>query len=444
MTKDATGRDRTDAEVAEAARALIEQDQAASESDVDDLLAGLRDGAWLDAQTFAPLRYTVPGLLPEGSILLVGPPKIGKSWLVLSVGLAVAAGGRALGIPVGTERPVLQLALEDGDRRMQDRCRVLLGAEPIPKRFTYLTEIAPGKLAHTIAAWLRLHGHEAPLVILDTLGKVMPQQLPGESAYQRDYRVGSTLKRLVDAYPGATLLTNHHDRKAGSEDFVDAVSGTHGLAGAADTTVVLTRRRTEADGKLQVTGRDVIEGEYALRFDAGAWSLNGTTLDEAAQNLRTARETTHLGDRSATILAFVAEHAAGVRAPQVAEALGLDLETAKDYLGRLARSKRLNRPSRGLYTPTGTPVATVASVAPKAPRFTPPVVSVGVEKEKATEATVATHLQGGCEVCGVANPEHASDCSFSAMVVCRTCPTVLKPEEHEHGVCRWCRDGGQG
>src|SRR5215217_8036733 len=49
-----------------------------------DLLAGLRDGAWLDAQYFPPLAYAVPGLIPEGSVLLVGPPKIGKSWLVLT------------------------------------------------------------------------------------------------------------------------------------------------------------------------------------------------------------------------------------------------------------------------------------------------------------------------------------------------------------------------
>lgn len=80
----------------------------------EDLLSGVRDGTWLGAQTFPPLRYSVPGVVPEGLTLLVGPPKAGKSWLALAVLLAVASGGRALGkLRVGAPRRVLYLALED-------------------------------------------------------------------------------------------------------------------------------------------------------------------------------------------------------------------------------------------------------------------------------------------------------------------------------------------
>jgi len=105
-----------------------------------ELLATLRDGAWLDAQEFPPLTYAVPGVIPEGSVLLVGAPKIGKSWLVLTIALAAAAGGQALSIQV-PKRPVFYLALEDGDRRLQDRCRKLLRGDPIPRDFEYLTRV---------------------------------------------------------------------------------------------------------------------------------------------------------------------------------------------------------------------------------------------------------------------------------------------------------------
>jgi RecA-family ATPase len=225
--------------------------------DAAPLLAGLRNGAWLDAQDFPPLVYAVPGLIPEGSGLLVGPPKIGKSWLGLDVTLAAASGGRTLGIIV-PRRPVLYLALEDSDRRLQDRCRKLLRGDPIPREFQYLIRVE-GPVIDTIASWLDLQHDEPPLVILDTLGKVMPPALTGESSYQRDYRIGTTLKRIADEHAGMTLLTNHHDRKANADDFVDSVSGTHGLAGAADTVIVLTRSRHETSGLLRVTGRDVPE-----------------------------------------------------------------------------------------------------------------------------------------------------------------------------------------
>jgi hypothetical protein len=40
----------------------------------DDVLAGMFSGAWLDTQTFPPLEYAVPGIIPEGFGLLVSPP----------------------------------------------------------------------------------------------------------------------------------------------------------------------------------------------------------------------------------------------------------------------------------------------------------------------------------------------------------------------------------
>jgi hypothetical protein len=321
--------------------------------DADRLLATLRDGAWLNSQVFPPLAYAVPGLIPEGSVLLVGAPKIGKSWLALSIALAAADGGKALGLDV-PKRPVLFAALEDGDRRLQDRCRRLLADDPIPPEFQYLTRVEPGRIADTIAAWVQFQAE--PLVVLDTLGKVLPPALQNETTYQRDYRVGSALKRIVDNSPGATLLVNHHQRKAGAEDFVDAVSGTAGLAGAADTVIVLSRNRQEAAGLLKVTGRDVAEGEYAVTFKDGAvWELDGhdlATAREKAQKVRaTTRATAGAGDRMLDVVLYAYTHPDGVRRGDVAEALHMDPKAATVYLARAADSGRLQRAERGLYTP---------------------------------------------------------------------------------------------
>ena len=137
------------------------------------------------------------------------------------------------------------------------------------------------------------------MIVVDTLGKVMPPALQGESAYQRDYRVGAALKALADAHPGLAVLVLHHDRKANADDFVDSVSGTHGLAGAADTIVVLCRRRQSADGSLKVTGRDVPENEYALKVIEGkAWQLDGADLAAAAAAARKREDARALGDVS--------------------------------------------------------------------------------------------------------------------------------------------------
>ncbi|WP_426311711.1 AAA family ATPase [Cellulosimicrobium sp. E-16] len=327
-----------------------------------DLLSLVRTGDWLDAQTFPELAWTVPGIIPEGFGLLTGPPKLGKSWLALHLGLAVACGSEAFGaVSTGRARPVLYLALEDGDRRLQERSRKLLDGAPIPANLHSVTAMPGASVIDLIGAWLDAHGDDDPLVILDTLGKVMPPSTPGESAYSRDYRIGSGLKRLTDSHPGSTLLVVHHTRKAEGADWMDSTSGTQGLNGSADFTVSLARSRNETEAVLRVTGRDVRENEYAMTSDDGHWMLAGKSLGEAAQAALGLKVSAGLGDRSAEIVAFVAEHPEGVRAVDVANHVGVTEKDAGTYLIRAQRAGRITRMSRGLYGPT-TPVGSVGSV----------------------------------------------------------------------------------
>src|SRR5918997_209730 len=67
---------------------------------------------------FGPIAYVVPGYIAEGCTLLAGRPKLGKSWLCLEIGLAVAGAGTCLGGLPCEEGDVLYLALEDNERRL--------------------------------------------------------------------------------------------------------------------------------------------------------------------------------------------------------------------------------------------------------------------------------------------------------------------------------------
>lgn len=331
---------------------------------MSDILDRLRTGTWLDAQTFAPLSWAVHGIIPEGFGLLTGPPKAGKSWASLGIALAVASGGKAFGkVPTGSPRPVLLLALEDGDRRLQGRCRTLLDGHAIPDRLHFTTHATAHEVIELIGEWLAEYGDRNPLVLLDTLGKVMPPALPGEGAYARDYRVGSRLKGLVDAHPGSTLLVIHHIRKQAigeAGDWMDSTSGTNGLNGAADFTINLHRPRGEDRGVIRVTGRDVPENEYAVTCSNGSWVIDGATLADAAQAALDARSADGLGDRSAEIVAYVTAQPEPVTTTQVADALSYP--DARRYLARLAETGRIRKAGRGLYT--GVPSVPMSQTAP--------------------------------------------------------------------------------
>ena len=69
------------------------------------------------------------------------------------------------------------------------------------------------------------------------------------------------------------------------------------------------------------------------------------------------RATDGLDERARSIVAYVSEHPDGVRAPQVADALDVDVAQIRQYLPRLYERNRVVRLDRGLYGP---PVASVA------------------------------------------------------------------------------------
>lgn len=317
-----------------------------------DYLSRVFDGGWLDSQQFPPMSWAVHGLIPEGMGLMTGAPKAGKSWAALGIALAVASGGMALGkVPTGDPRPVLLLALEDGPRRLQGRCRTLAPGQPIPQLLHFVTAAGPADVLQLVGAWLDRYGDHRPLAILDTLGKVMPPALPGEGAYQRDYRVGSRLKALTDEHPGACLLVVHHTRKAGSEDWMDSTSGTNGLNGAADFTINLSRNRNEDTGVIRVTGRDVPEGEYAVTNVSGSWVLDGEALADAARKAAEVRATANLGDRATEVLRLVNQHPEGIGPTEVGRQLDMPASNAGTYLQRLEESGRIRKHTRGRYAP---------------------------------------------------------------------------------------------
>lgn len=320
----------------------------------DNLLSGVRNGTWLTKQVFPELTYAIEGVVPEGFTIIVGAPKIGKSWLVLNFLLAIASGGKALSaVTTGPPRAVLYLALEDGDRRMQSRCIKLLGDTEIPAEFHYLTHVKPGEVLSTIDAWLDIYPDTA-LIVVDTLGKIIPDTGGGESPYQRDYRISSALKARADDHPGLAIAGCHHDRKANAEDFVDSVSGTHGLAGAADTIVVVARKRLSQSGILKVTGRDVTENEYAVTITDGVnWMLDGKDLAEAAEAARERQDTANLGDPSAMVLKTVNGHPEGLSPAEVAGITGIDADYARQLLQRHYSAGKVDRPGRGRYVPLG-------------------------------------------------------------------------------------------
>jgi len=232
----------------------------------------------LRLMVFPKPRWAVPDILPEGCNILAGKPKTGKSMMCLNLAIAVATGGLAFGkIPV-EKGGVLYLAMEDSERRLQERLTTMLQGSPWPENLHFNTE------------WPRIDNGEIPgldkrieeipdlrLLIIDTLQLIRPAQSGKQKTqYGIDYEDINVIKKLADKY-NISILPIHHLRKTQSEDIMDDISGTFGLTGAADGVLALKRQTSKADAELHITGRDIEPQDYALKFhnDLMFWQLLG-------------------------------------------------------------------------------------------------------------------------------------------------------------------------
>jgi len=247
-------------------------------------------GRELESIEFKDPAWVVPEILPEGLCLLSARPKKGKTWIALGISVAKSTGGCALG--KGELRliqgKVLYLCLEDKLRRAQKRLKIILGDDPFPEDLI-LAESWPrldkGGLS-ALQDFLKEHD-DCKLVVVDSFAKIKPPRPKNADAYEFDMAMGGVLQSLAQERQICLLLI-YHNRKAEADDPIDDVINSTGLTGAVDAILILRRGRGQADGTLFVTGRDVEEQAFSLKFQPkeGLWELMGTAAECAISQER--------------------------------------------------------------------------------------------------------------------------------------------------------------
>jgi hypothetical protein len=284
--------------------------------------------------TFDPIRYVVPGYIAEGATILAGRPKLGKSWLCLESGLAVASGNTCLGGILCEQGSVLFLALEDNRRRLQRRIDKVVspfGGE-WPEAFHYATEWprADEGGIEQIAAWIE-RTPDARLIVVDVLAMFRPARGQQQSLYEADYAAASGLQGLASRH-GVAVVIVHHVRKSPAEtDPFEKVSGTMGLTGAADTVLVLDR---DSNGvTLYGRGRDIEEVETALSFNKETcrWIIMG----EASEVRRT--------DERSVILVTLKDADEPMTPTEIAGAIGQPLNNVKQLLFKMSKAGEVRK-----------------------------------------------------------------------------------------------------
>lgn len=216
-----------------------------------------------------PIEYCVDGLILQGLFVLAGAPKVGKSWLALDMCLSIAKGEKVLGKETLCGHAVY-LSLEDSLIRLQNRLYELTDEPSDNLNFAIMAESISNGLPEQIE-YCRKRFDDLKIVFIDTLQMVRNES---ESSYSSDYKELSVMKALADKL-GIAIVLVHHTRKCSDSDPFNMISGSTGLSGCVDGSMVLIEsKRGSRKAKLHCVGRDIENQEINVVFESSRWKVS--------------------------------------------------------------------------------------------------------------------------------------------------------------------------
>ena len=218
----------------------------------------------------------IDGLLYSGAYILAGAPKIGKSFLVAQFAYHISTGQKLWEYAVH-QGTVLYLALEDDFQRIQGRMFMMYGVEDTNDlHFATAANKVGNGLDEQLENFMREHP-DTKLIIIDTMQKI--RETGGEAfSYASDYEIIGRLKQFADRH-SICVLTVHHTRKQPAGDSFEMISGTTGLLGCADGSLLMQKKkRTALEATIDVVGRDQQDQILYLTKDPDTqiWGLERT------------------------------------------------------------------------------------------------------------------------------------------------------------------------
>jgi hypothetical protein len=217
--------------------------------------------------------------------MLVAASKVGKSWWVLQLAIAVVSGEEFLDEKTSSHA-VLYYALEDSDSRMVARKNKLTKGKAIPNNL-YIkmeTKTLETGLLDELEQYIN-NLHDLKLIIIDTFQLIRGTPRRNEGAYAWDYRELSLLRKFCSDNK-VTLLLVHHARKQEDDgDTFNMISGSMGIMGSCDATLFIGKKKRMDENepyKLSQTGRDVRQCERLIERseEDGHWHKIGSPEEQ--------------------------------------------------------------------------------------------------------------------------------------------------------------------
>jgi predicted ATP-dependent serine protease len=255
----------------------------------------------------------------------------------MDLAISIVNGSTFLGSFKMAQQEVLYVALEDTESRIQNRLSRLTEDLDGTGRLYCATECPrlDQGFFENLDGWLS-QKPAVKLIIIDTFNRVRRLKRRGTTPYEKDYNEISELKQFADTHSLAIIVI-HHLRKSEAKDVTDMISGSIGLAAAADAILILQKEKGSNKANFFATGRDIPDFEIGL------------TLNQVSLTWEIAIPTQELTNERVEVLAALQGADGPMKLGEIAEIVQKKKNNAHKLLAGLIASGKVNKIGYGTY-----------------------------------------------------------------------------------------------
>ncbi|MEM6327835.1 MAG: AAA family ATPase [Bacteroidota bacterium] len=217
-------------------------------------------------------RFLVEEVMPLGTTLLAGPPKIGKSYFALSLAVAAATGGTSgLAGQAVHASDVLYIHLQGTRQGLRERLESMCPDGDALSRITAWTRDEVMSGLSDLESYLA--SHPCDLVIVDSLADELRRA--NLSSYEDEYDATRDLARTCSRHGASALLVLDSARIQSGDDPLNHLMGMTAVTAACDGAMMVLD--TNGRGRqLHVVHRDHEPSTWDVKqLGSGAFAITG-------------------------------------------------------------------------------------------------------------------------------------------------------------------------
>ena len=228
-------------------------------------------------------------MLVEGTCILSAKPKLGKSWFVLGMCLAICRGEDFLGYKT-KKCSCLYLDLETSESIQKKRLTKACGEREVPDNFYIDTET--DNLEDGFIDQIRNYLEQDPnigVVVVDVFQIIRSKQdaKNKENEYQHAYRDITPLNNLALEKHLSIILVCHDRKMVDENDPFSNILGSTGLQGAVAQMIVMFRKRKGDPITIAIKGKTIdAQPVIAAKLDGGRWEMVAGSPEELEEEAR--------------------------------------------------------------------------------------------------------------------------------------------------------------